>query len=289
MQPLEFSIWSFCYAKGTLPRDFIEGAPVASNQGLHQVPMVYSVIASPPSQARKVFLVDTGFATGQSMTGRKFADFETPAEVLAKVELAPRDVDTIIMTHLHFDHAGNIDAFPQAKIIVQRYEYESWKRVLTSLGDQPRDKTSWILSSLNLDDIARFDRAIADGRVTFVDGAHDVSPGVTLHLAADSHTFGSQWIEVATPEGPYVVAGDAVASFANLERMWPPGYHQGNCWSLLGCYDEMKQLVGAGNLNRIVPGHDMDLFRRSPNWVAGNNPVAEVYLASGQKSALRSA
>jgi hypothetical protein len=31
------------------------------------------------------------------------------------------------------------------------------------------------------------------------------------------------------------------------------------------------------------------LFRRSPNWVAGNNPVAEVYLASGQKSALRSA
>jgi hypothetical protein len=38
-----------------------------------------------------------------------------------------------------------------------------------------------------------------------------------------------------------------------------------------------------------VPGHDMELFRRSPNWVAGNNPVAEVYLASGQKSALRSA
>ena len=40
-QQVDFSIWSFCFAKGQLPRDFIEGAPVASNQGLIQVPMVY--------------------------------------------------------------------------------------------------------------------------------------------------------------------------------------------------------------------------------------------------------
>ena len=37
-------------------------------------------------------------------------------------------------------------------------------------------------------------------------------------------------------------------------------------------------------LNRIVPGHDMELFRRLPNWIAGSNPVAEVHLAAGQKS-----
>jgi len=288
MPPSAFSIWSFCYAKGTLPRDFVEGAPVASNQGLHETPMVYSVIASPPGASREVLLVDTGFATGRSMTGRNFPDLETPPEVLAKVELEPKDVGTIVMTHLHFDHAGNIAAFPDANIIIQRYEYESWKRVLAKLGDQPRDKTNWILSSLSLDDISNFDRAIADGRVTFVDGDYDVAPGVSLHLAKDSHTFGSQWVEVATPEGPYVVAGDAVASYANLERMWPPGYHQGNCWSLLECYGEMMSLVGSENMNRIVPGHDMKLFDRSPSWVAGRNPVAEVYLAPGQKSARRS-
>ena len=65
------------------------------------------------------------------------------------------------------------------------------------------------MSSMNLDDIDRLDRAIADGRVTFIDGSHEVRPGLTLHLAADSHTFGSQWIEVASPEGPYVVASDS--------------------------------------------------------------------------------
>jgi hypothetical protein len=37
----DFSVWSFCYAKGQVPRDFIEGAPVGSNQGLLPIPMVY--------------------------------------------------------------------------------------------------------------------------------------------------------------------------------------------------------------------------------------------------------
>jgi len=226
----DFSIWSFCYAKGEVPRDFIEGSPVGSNQGQLEIPMVYSVVAPAPSSARPhVFLVDTGFASGRSMTGRQFADFETPAETLGKVELEPKDVKTIILTHLHFDHVGNIGTFKDATIILQRTEYEGWKRALKMLPDQPSDKRSWIMSSMNLDDIVQFDRAIADGRVTLIEGVHEVCPGIRLHLAADTHTFGSQWVEILTAEAPYVVAGDAIVSFANVERMWPPGYHQGNC------------------------------------------------------------
>lgn len=278
----DFSMWSFCYAKGRVPRDFIEGSPVGSNQGSLEIPMVYSAIA--PSAESKLILVDTGFASGRSMTGRSFVDFEDPNVILGKIEREPKDVDTIVMTHLHFDHAGNIDAFPQATIVVQRYEYESWKHVLRHVGDKPRDKTNWIFSSLNVDDFSHFDRAIADGRVVFVEGDHTLRPGVKLHLAADSHTFGSQWIEVATPDGPHVIAGDAIASFANIESMWPPGYHQGNCWSLLECYGQIKATVGESRFDRIVPGHDMDVFRRIPSWTKGQNPVAEVHLAAGQRS-----
>jgi N-acyl homoserine lactone hydrolase len=284
----DFSIWTFCYAKGQLPRDFIEGSPVGSNQGLLQVPMVYSVIVTTTSSARRdVFLVDTGFASGRSMTGRRFADFETPAEILGKIEREPKDVKAILLTHLHFDHVGNINAFKDATILLQRYEYEGWKRALKMLPDQPADKRNWILSSMNLDDIVHFDRAIADGRVTFVEGTHEVCPGIRLHLASDTHTFGSQWIEVLTPAGPYVVAGDAISSYANVERMWPPGYHQGNCWNLLDTYREIQGLVGQAQWARMVPGHDMELFRRTPSWTAGHNPVAEVRVAAGQRSFLQ--
>jgi N-acyl homoserine lactone hydrolase len=284
-QAADFSIWSFCFAKGEIPRDFIEGSPVASNRGLVQIPMVYSAVAPAASSARPhVFLIDTGFASGRSMTGRQFADFETPAEVLGKVELEPKDVKTILLTHLHFDHVGNIGAFKNATILLQRSEYEGWKRALKLLPDQPTDKRSWILSSMNLDDMAQLNRAMADGRVMLIEGMHQVCPGMRLHLAADSHTFGSQWVEIVTPRGPYVLAGDAIASYANIERMWPPGYHQGNSWNLLACYRDVQNIVGQSQWRRIVPGHDMELFQRMPSWNAGCNPVAEVHLAEGQRS-----
>jgi N-acyl homoserine lactone hydrolase len=259
--------------------------PVGSNQGLLQIPMVYSAIVTAPSAPkREIFLVDTGFASGKSMTGRSFADFETPDAVLAKVEIEPREVKSILLTHLHFDHVGNIDAFPDATLILQRSEYERWKHALKSVADLPQNKQNWVLSSMNLDDIGKFDRAIADGRVNFVEGSCEIRTGLTLHLAADTHTFGCQWIEVATPDGPYAVASDTIVTYANLERMWPPGYHQGNAWNLMATYDRVKKLVGDDRLTRIVPGHDMELFRRVPHWTPGKNPVAEVRAAAGQSS-----
>ena len=84
---------------------------------------------------RRVILVDCGFKSGNSMTGRKFENFETPDAVLAKTGFRPEDVDTLLLTHLHFDHAGNFDAFPNARIVVQRREFERWGEVIASLPD----------------------------------------------------------------------------------------------------------------------------------------------------------
>src|SRR4051794_28993866 len=280
----DFSIWTCCFAKGVLPCDFIRGSPIASNTGTHEIPMLYSVIR--PAGSDRVLLVDTGFAGGESMTGRRFADVETPAEVLGKLGLAPEDVDTILLTHLHFDHAGNLDAFPRAEIILQRSELEGWRQALAEAGDISAGKANWVLSSLNPADIATVEGALAAGRVRLIEGDHEVMPGLTLRLSAESHSFGSQWVELATPDGPYAIASDVLASYATLERMWPPGYHQGNGWNLLRSYARLRALVGEARLNRIVPGHDMELFRRNPSRFIGRNPVAELRVAPGAQSLL---
>ncbi len=281
------SLWTFCFAKGHVPVDFLQGSPIASNRGTYDIPMIYSVIETARPSGRGVILVDTGFASGQSMTGRKFADFEMPRETLGKIGLTPEDVDTIVLTHLHFDHAGNLDAFPNARIVVQRAEYEGWRRALDTLTDADSGKQNWIMSSMNPDDLPRFERAKSDGRVTFVDGRHELEPGVVLNLAADSHTFGSQWIDLETRSGRFVVAGDVVVTYANLERMWPPGYHQGNAWNLYACYRDLTALVD-GDIRRIVVGHDMELFRRHESFTAGANPVAAIALSQARQADTRS-
>jgi N-acyl homoserine lactone hydrolase len=283
--PIDHSIWSFAYAQGRLPADFMGGCPVCSNQGMVDIPMVYSLVTSGAEATRaRTIVVDTGFKGGQSMTGRKFENVEMPCAVLGKVGYRPEDVDTVVLTHMHFDHAGNFDAFPNARIVVQRMEYERWQQVISSLPDLSVGKSSWMLSSLDVDVFARFEKAIAEGRVDFLDGDAEIAPGLWCRLAQDTHTFGSQWLEIATKTGPYVIAGDCVYWYANVERMWPPGYVQGNTWNLMQAYERLRKFVGSEHLERIIPGHDGEIFTRHRSWTAGLNPVAEVHLAHGEKS-----
>jgi glyoxylase-like metal-dependent hydrolase (beta-lactamase superfamily II) len=281
----DHSIWSFCFARGKLPADFCGGCPVCSNQGLVEVSMHYTLVATgPAADRRRLILVDTGLAGGLSMTGRPFANLETPAQTLAKAGFRPEDVDTVVLTHLHHDHAGNIAAFPNARFVCQRREYDGWKEAIAAIPDTSPGKALWELSSMDLDEFARFERAAADGRVDFVDGDAEIAAGISCHLAADSHTFGSQWVEVETPAGPHVVAGDCVYWYANIERLWPSGYLQGNAWNLMKTYGHIRALVGEDRLARVVPGHDMDIYQRHPSWTAGLHPVAEIHLAAGEPS-----
>jgi glyoxylase-like metal-dependent hydrolase (beta-lactamase superfamily II) len=230
-----------------------------------------------------VILVDCGFKSGNSMTGRKFENFEGPEAVLAKVGFRPEDVTILVLTHLHFDHAGNFDSFPYARIVVQRREFERWKEVIATLPDLTPGKEHWAVSSMDVEAFGRIAQAVEQGKVELIEGDVEIAEGIHCRLAADTHTFGSQWVEVATPSGPHVIAGDCVYWYMNIERMWPPGYVQGNTWNLVGNYQRLRNVVGE-RLHRIVPGHDMETFSRNPSWTAGLNPVAEIHLAAGEPS-----
>ncbi|MEH2472127.1 N-acyl homoserine lactone hydrolase [Nitrobacteraceae bacterium AZCC 2161] len=286
----DHSIWTFEYCGGKLPSDFMGGAPIRSNQGLSDITMVYSVIRTAPAAAKQLtILVDTGFLDAVSMTGRKFEGNEQPATVLAKAGFKPSDIDIVVLTHLHFDHAGGFDAFPNARILVQRCEYEGWKEALSTMPDQSQGRGHWELSSIDLDVMARFDAAVAAGRIEFVDGELEISPGIRCHLAPDNHTFGMQWVEIETPDGPYVIASDCVYWYLNIERMWPPSYVQGNSWNLMKTYRRLLDVVGADKIDRIIPGHDPEIFSRHPSWVSGLHPVAEVHLAGGEPTRMHGA
>ncbi|HEY5340337.1 MAG TPA: N-acyl homoserine lactonase family protein [Candidatus Aquilonibacter sp.] len=281
----DYSIWSCCFARGALPADFVGGVMINSNQGTVEVPMAFSIVATPPGVVpKRVIAVDTGFEGGRSMTGNAFAHVETIPTVLAKLGYSPADIDIVVLTHLHFDHAGNFNVFPNAEIIVQRVEFESWRTVIAGMEDTTVGKRSWKLSSIDVSLIERFAAAVAAGRITLLDGDKEIAPGIFCRLAQDSHTFGSQWVEVRTPEGPYVVAGDCVYWYMNIERMWPPGYVQGNPWNLMRTFEQLRDLVGADRIDRVVPGHDMEIYRRHPSWTVGENPVAEIHLAAGERS-----
>jgi len=278
------SIRTFCYAHVDLPVEFFGGVPIHSGEGVKTAAMVYTLLSTKDEGGGEHHhLVDCGF--DEPWIPRfGFYDFEQPQVVLDKVGVSPDQIETIFVSHMHFDHVNNLHRFPNANVIVQRVEHDGWEQAL-ALSDRytPLGENSWILSSFDRADMKVFESLEADGRLTFVEDRDELAPGIVGHLSLGGHTFGVQWLEVDTPGGPIVVASDTAMWYSNIEEMWPSGYTNGNTYQMLLTYGEIAEFVG-DDLDRVIPGHDMRIFERHPSKMIGANEVAEVHVAAWDSS-----
>lgn len=282
---MDYSIRPLCYSHVDLPREFFGGVPIHSGEGISTSPMIYVLLSGQDDRSNvHHYLVDAGFHAEKWIHRFGFYDWEPPEVVLGKVGVSPEAIEKVFLTHMHFDHANNLGAFPRAEVYVQWEEYQGWVKAL-ALPDlfTPMGEQSWVTSSFDREDIELFARLARDHRLHFVADGAELAPGIHGHLSFEGHTFGTQWISVSTSSGPFVVAGDAVMWYSNVEEMWPSGYTNGNTYNMLMTYGKIHEFLG-GNIDRIVPGHDIQVFERHPSWKVGPNEVAEVHVAGWDRS-----
>lgn len=93
-------------------------------------------------------LVDSGFYRDKLFKQWKVRDFIKPSEAIAKLGLKPEEITDLIITHMHWDHAGGIDLFPKARIWIQQDEftYYTGNPEARTAGSTP--KTCWRWSRL---------------------------------------------------------------------------------------------------------------------------------------------
>jgi glyoxylase-like metal-dependent hydrolase (beta-lactamase superfamily II) len=140
-------------------------------------------------------------------------------ESLAAAGFSPDDVDIVIDTHLHFDHAGGNTrrneegrtelAFPRARYIVQRGEFE-WAHVRNE-----RIQASYLPDN--------FDPVMAAGRLELVEGDTEVVPGVQL-LRTPGHTPWHQSVLIRSGGDTACFLADVVPTSAHLPLPWIMGY-----------------------------------------------------------------
>ena len=116
-------------------------------------------------------------------------------DALAEEGLTPADIDTVIYTHLHYDHMGNMDLFPDAVTYVQRKEYENMMHPLPFQNAR---------MDYFPDAPEQFKKL---KHVIFVDGDLILPNGLELFLTP-GHSLGGQSIVVPTAKGRYVLTGD---------------------------------------------------------------------------------
>lgn len=196
-------------------------------------------------------VVDTGY--DEPMARQRGREFLRPPDAgLRAVGVDPVEVRDVIITHMHYDHCGNHDMFPNATYHVQDREMQyATGRAMTHMVTRfPFDE----------DDVVRMVRRVYRGRVEFHDGDAEIAPGVTVHHVG-GHTMGMQIVRVSTRRGWVVLASDASHYYANIEGglPYPVTY---NIAEVLEGYRKVYAL--ADSPVHVIPGHDPLVMERYP-------------------------
>jgi glyoxylase-like metal-dependent hydrolase (beta-lactamase superfamily II) len=198
-----------------------------------------------------VIAVDTGFAEAEARARGRETLLSVEA-ALAVLGVGRDKVGDVILTHLHWDHAGNHDLFPNARIHVQATEmaYCTGPCMCHAALRKPYDPAS----------VATLVKRVHAGHVRFHEGTAEIAPGVFVHLVG-GHTRGLQVVTVETRRGRLVLASDAAHYYANAKLEHPfPLVHDAE--AMLEGFRTVKRL--APSPAHIVPGHDPEVLRRFP-------------------------
>jgi glyoxylase-like metal-dependent hydrolase (beta-lactamase superfamily II) len=286
-----YSIWVAEFAN--VPKYPLSGLLYgAHNQGHTRLPYCYVVIKG----HGHIAMVDVGY--NHKEYGEVLAnlygvrDWHSPREVLAECGITPEDVSRVFLTHAHFDHMGNIEDFPKATFYIQERELSKWVWAM-SLERRFR----WMMGGVDPADIMRTVDLARHGRLVCVEGdREDVLPGIDIHAAPDTHTWGSMYVRLRNDlsshsKNAWIFAGDLVYLLENLRGHTPAdpeyipiGFAMGSQFNLVMMTDELVKGVD-GDTSRVVAIHEDRLKDMFPSRLTSTGVrVTELALADGDRS-----
>lgn len=195
-------------------------------------------------------LLDAGF-TPETAGRRGNRDYlQSPMATLRA--LGVDEISTVVLSHLHYDHTGHVRDFPEARIVLQEKELAFW-----TSRHAPRGQNAHLIEPPDVGYLVEQNFA---GRLTLVDGVHEIVPGVTAHHLG-GHTPGLQVLRVATDEGHVVLAADGSHFYENIGADRPYAVVD-HLPSMYDAFDTIRALADREDL--IVPGHDPRVLDRFP-------------------------
>lgn len=192
----------------------------------------------------RVVVVDTGFKPEVGEPRGRRMTCPVP-EGLGRVGVDPAEVSTVVVTHGHYDHTGNLDLFPTAEVVISGTELDFWTG--------PIARRFQFAQTAEWSDIWLLQRLDAEGRVRRINGSHQIVEGVTA-LEVGGHTPGQLMVTVQGEGAPVLLASDAVHYYDEVDLDRPflfvadlPGMYE--------AYDVVAR-IARDDAAAYVAGHD---------------------------------
>ncbi len=164
---------------------------------------------------------------------------QTLSEGLAKHGLKPEDIDYLVITHLHFDHALNAQECKNATVVVQKVEYD--------FMNQPHPMMAGLYNT----------KFIEGMKLRLVDGDEEVVPGISV-TPVPGHTPGAQAVIVETEKGKAVISGFCCTMDVFPEEgIVTPGIHV----DALAAFDNAVKVKEIADI--IIPQHDPEISEKA--------------------------
>lgn len=205
--------------------------------------------------AGRTILVDTGMCETERADKWHHEGSYQPEgyaihDQLASLGIDLSDVDTVVFTHLHWDHCSNMKRFNRAKFVVHRAELEF-----------ARNPWPWYYRSYEAGALG-LEAPFAGIEFTQIDGEEEIADGIRV-FPTPGHSPGHQSVAVRTAEGLYIIAGDAVFVRENLEgdpKMLLPYLPIGRYVNFFDMWSSLEKIAHMGGY--VLPGHDLRVFER---------------------------
>lgn len=209
----------------------------------------------------EILVVDTGCGV-RLATERQLQDFVNPIDLLANIGANKINVKKIILTHLHWDHAGGFEmflqAFPHAILYVQKKEFDFWAKNRIA----KRAPFAKVSDERTIKALAQLE---GTPRLQLVSGDAEIMPGIQVILAP-GHTIGLQAVGVNTSKGTAIVASDCFHVHENLVQDIPSCLIT-DLIAWMESFDKLR--AKASSIDLIFPGHDVKMLTDFPKAAEG--------------------
>ena len=197
------------------------------------------------------FVIDTGMAKAKAEKhGHEY--LHCPIDTLRMLGVVPEQVTQVIITHLHYDHIGNVDAFRKARFELQKAEMD--------FVVSPFMQKSWCRRAYEVDEIVRFIELLHSDRLVLHGPDKQIAPGLSVHLVG-GHCAGQEIVRVWTKRGWVVLASDALHYYEELER-GVPFTVAFSIADMLTAHARIRELADSDA--HIIVSHDPILMDRYP-------------------------